>query len=167
MKCKPGKINFELFIRAYVYVHQNGGLADDIMFGENVYSSDNINFEIWNVNGVQKPTVADLPLIDEAKDYLKIIENNKIQNKKDLKQKQYENSFFDIISAVLNELDDERKNESPIPKLDLDELQALLEVISETNFNLSVTLSLRLMAINSALIRFDIKWWERAEIHNI
>jgi hypothetical protein len=79
--------------------------------------------------------------------------------------KQGENEFFNLSIAVLQAVGDERATNMPPVKLGLEELNSLIESVAATNFQVSVTLALKLLAVNSALVRYEILWWDNAAYH--
>ena len=90
-----------------------------------------------------------------------------VGRKNTLAQKQYENDYFLIVKSVLTLANDPRKDEVPIPKLSLDELDAILDVLYETpaTEKKANKLAIKLLSVNSALIRYDINWWDTATYH--
>ena len=83
-------------------------------------------------------------------------------------KKQYENGYFLLVKSVLTLANDPRKDVTPIPKLSFDELDGILDVLYETpsTEKKANKLALKLLSVNSALIRYDINWWDSATFHS-
>jgi hypothetical protein len=89
-----------------------------------------------------------------------------IQKSKSLDQKTYENKFFSLCKDVLEAAGDPRFSDASTPKLGMDELVTLIESYNESNFNLSIKHSLKLLSLDAALKRFNLLWWDSAMLHN-
>jgi hypothetical protein len=72
-----------------------------------------------------------------------------------------------LVKAILTLANDPRKDEIPIPKLGLDELKGMLDVMYEvpSTEKKANKLALKLMSVNMALQRFDLQWWDNAVYH--
>ena len=83
-------------------------------------------------------------------------------------RKRYENGYFLLVKSVLTLANDPRKDAVPIPKLSFDELDAILDTLYETpsTEKKANKLALKLLSVNSALNRYDIKWWDGATFHS-
>ena len=130
-------------------------------------TSEGMIISKWNITSTNRPTIQQL--VDQ--DVVIAAREAAEQAAKAAKlagRKQYENGYFTLVKSVLTLANDPRKDITPIPKLSFDELDAILDVLYEdNNTNKKATkLAMKLLSVNSALIRYDIQWWEGASWHS-
>lgn len=118
----------------------------------------------WEFN-IPKPTEAMLPSESLATNiYL-----GQVQKNKQVPMKIYENAFYVLSKSVLQLAGDPRGDlpVAQIPKLSFDELNTILDALIDTTGKEKQAnkLSLKLLSVNSALQRYDIKWWDNAVYH--
>jgi len=160
----PGK-------RIMYYVHQVGGDPASVDFGKNVGLADRgegVKITKWKVPGVPRPydmgSIVDGEAVDAwYSDYAAA----KVQSSKPIEQKVGENKFFALITAVLTEAGDARKDQVPPPKLTFTEIDELLDVMYAAGVKDKVVtrLSIKLLSVDAYLKRFSAAWWDDAEYH--
>lgn len=98
-------------------------------------------------------------------------EQEAIDKKKTAKQKTAENDFFALSEELLVMIGDPRARQTPPIKLTVDELSIALGEFLETGNpgqqRKASRVSLRLLAIDAKLMRFDPQWWDKASSHVI
>lgn len=87
------------------------------------------------------------------------------QAAKPVERKFAENTYFDLCATILAAVSDPRATNVPPVKLTIPELNTALDAISNVDFEGFTKLSLKLLAVNSALIRYHVLWWEDAAYH--
>ncbi len=130
----------------------------------------------WAVPGVDAPSEMDLMESSKAPDFVsnwKAARNSaraeakeaEIQFSKSPERKKLENDFFGFIQLVLLAADDPRKDQTPTPKLGFEELTPMIEGIKATDPMGAVMLTLKGFSVDSALKRYDVKWWDNVTEH--
>jgi hypothetical protein len=125
----------------------------------------------WNVPGVPEPTEETLPSTEAAEiilaDYADAKETA-AQAAKPLGRRVLENQFFELSETILTLMEDERAGQTPPIKLGFEALGDLLDTMSQGEaFATSVSLSLKLLSIDAALKRYEMRWWEDATYHDL
>jgi hypothetical protein len=141
-----------------------GWTSEDRALGPNEYPVDtvfpDVPYQYWKkVNGVWHAMTEEDIKAKAAKELAAI------NAKKSLEQKVYENEYFKLSKTVLAMLDDPRKDAAETPKLSALELQAAYDQLSVVDFQASVALALRFLALDVALKRFDVLWWDNVSWH--
>ena len=157
------------FVRHYVYLYESGIDPSPLssLTAPSVFTRENgvVRVQYWpeDLLGPQ-PTEAQLPSEEYAAAAYAEIKSSAAQAAKPLAQKQYENSFFDLIDTLLTLTGDPQ---DPTPKLGFPELQGLINQIQSTDPTTAVNLSLNLLTIDAALKRYSTMWWDDAVRHDL
>jgi hypothetical protein len=164
-------IGQEVTLRSANYINVNGGDFEDLMFGEDVQTVDNVTFNVWNVAGVVKPTIAELPDYASAQSWFIAYENNKKQTSKSLELKQYENGHITLIKTLLQLIGDPRGDLplAEIPILSMSELSAMIEPLYDNpaTEKAAVKLAMKLTNTNVTLFKLNgANWTDSAAYHS-
>lgn len=76
-----------------------------------------------------------------------------------------ENAFFTLTEGLLTAIGDPRAGQTPPVKLSFADIDALVSALPPEAVMLGVQTSLKLLAVNGALQRYDLLWWDSATYH--
>jgi len=157
--------------RVLYFVNQTGGDPASVQFDKNVRLVDTGSgpkIVLWDVPGVPRPYNMDALVDGSVVDaWYEEYRAAQAQLNKPAEQKLAENQYFELVKAVLTAIGDERKDLPATPKLSFQELNTLIETLSQTNLNAATLFSLKLLSTDALLKRFDTLWWDNAKYHDL
>jgi hypothetical protein len=125
-----------------------------------------ITIHKWNVQGIEYPNsfLTDENTLNAMID-LENVEMMAKQNLKPVERKILENSFYSMCTNLLYLAGDGRFSQVPPVKLTTDEISDYIEAIMQIDSTVAIPLSLKFLALDSALKRYDTLWWDDAHWH--
>lgn len=84
---------------------------------------------------------------------------------KPIERKVAENTYLTLCQTALAAAADQRATNVPPAKLTFAELATVMDTIMTADPQAAIVLTLKMLATDAALKRFDLLWWEDTEFH--
>lgn len=126
----------------------------------------NVNWAIYDLASFKQRSVEPPQTTNDLTDVVPFNVYSNQQAKVNNRNK-YENQYFALVKAVLKLADDPRQYIVPTPKIDRDELQAMLDAMYEvpSTEKKANKLASQLLSTDAALMKYNLNWWDTATTH--